>query len=251
MYKILLIIAAGLFLLSLNACVPSNKLYYFHDQVPSKDTIDTIRQVSAQRIQVNDRMTIVVSSTDPSLTAFLNPFNVQSGTTANANTGYLVNAKGTIEFPLLGTVPVAGLSSVEAAALIKDKLGFYYKDVFVNVNLMGKVYFMSGRSGATISMTNERLTIFEAIAQSGTQDAYDRRNEVWLVREKNSERIYTKLDLNSKKIFLSPYYYLQNNDLIYMQPGKYSSFLSTNSPGRTALTALTAVITIYLAIKNL
>ena len=253
MRKFLYVPAAFLIIVLFYSCVPSNKLYYFHDQPIGKDSLDTAQQVSLQKIQKNDRLSITISSTDPALTAYLNPFNTQTsgGSAQQNNSGYLVNASGKIEFPLLGSIDVAGLSTVEAATLIKEKLSFYYKDLFVNVNLRGLVFFMNGRSGTTIVMNNERLTIFEAIAQSGVQDPYDKKDAVWLVREKNGERLYSRLNLNSKNIFKSPYYYLQNNDLIYLQPGKFSSFFSSGSPGRNILTISAALISIFLAIKNL
>jgi polysaccharide biosynthesis/export protein len=253
MRKLFPVFAVALFLISLNSCVSPSRLYYFHDKLPGKDTLDTVAQVSSQKIQKNDRLAITVSSTDPALTAYLNPFNVQTSASAvqQANNGYLVNQAGKIEFPLLGEIEVAGLSTVEAGTVIKDKLSVIYKNLFVNVNLRGQVYFMNGRVGTPIPMINERLTIFEAIAQSGTQDPYDKKNAVWLVREKNGERSYARLDLNSKSIFQSPYYYLQNNDLIYVQPGKFTSFLSTNSPGRNILTISAAVLTLLIALRNL
>ena len=241
------------FILFFSSCVPSQKLYYFYDKMPGKDSLDTTKQISAQKIQRNDRVNITVSSTDPALTAYLNPFNIQSSATSaqQSNNGYLVNSAGTFEFPLLGTLEIAGLSTVDAAALIKEKLSVFYKDLFVNVNLRGQVYFMSGRVGVPIQIVNERLTIFEAIAQSGAQDPYDKKNEVWLVRETNRERLYIKLDLNSKNIFQSPYYYLLNNDLIYMQPGKFTSFLSPNSPGKNILTIAAAALSILIALRTL
>ncbi len=241
-------------MISLHSCVAPNKLYYFYDKTPGKDTLDTAVQVSIQRIQRNDRLQITVSSTDPALTAYLNPFAVQSTSTSSQTSnsvGYLVNPSGKVEFPLLGQIQVAGLTTIEAATLIKDKLSFYYKDLFVNVNLRGQVYFMNGRQGIPIPMINERLTIFEALTQSGVQDAWDKKNAVWLVREVNGERTYAQLNLNSKDIFQSPYYYLQNNDLIYMQPGKYSTFLSANSPARNIVTITGAVLAIFFALRNL
>ncbi|MBC7536310.1 MAG: polysaccharide biosynthesis/export family protein [Ferruginibacter sp.] len=252
MPKIFTAFAIVLFFFSLHACVAPNKLYYFHDKQPGKDTLDIATQVSAQTIQKNDRLNITVSSTDPALTAYLNPFNVQTSTNSSqqANTGYLVNNIGKIEFPLLGSIDVAGLSTSEAAGRIKEKLSFFYKDLFVNVSLRGQVYFMNGRSGTPIPMINERLTIFEAITQSGVQDAFDKKNAVWLVRERNGQRTYTRLDLNSKSIFQSPYFYLQNNDLIYMQPGRFSSFLSPTSPGRNIITITGAILAIFIAIRN-
>lgn len=253
MRKLFPVFAILSFIITLHSCVSPSRLYYFHDKLPGRDTLDSISQPYIQKIQRNDRLNITVSSTDPALTAYLNPFNVQSSgtTTQQVNTGYLVNNAGTIEFPLLGTIKVAGLSTVEAAAAIKDKLSFYYKDLFVNVNLRGQVYFMNGRQGVPISMTNERLTIFEAITQSGVQDAFDKKNDVWLVRDSVGHRTYAKLDLNSKNIFQSPYYYLQNNDLIYMQPGKYSTFLSPNSPARNIISITAAVLAIFIAVRNL
>jgi polysaccharide export outer membrane protein len=255
MRKLFPVLAFLLFIILLNSCVSPSRLYYFNDKIPGKDTLDTAIQVSVQRIQKNDRLIITVSSTDPALTAYLNPFNVQSSGAIAAqqtNNGYLVNNSGAIEFPLLGTIKVWNLTTVEAAALIKEKLSFFYKDLFVNVNLRGQVYFMNGRLGTPIQMINERLTIFEAIAQSGVQDPFDKKNEVWLVRENNEGvRSYNKLNLNSKSIFQSPYYYLQNNDLIYMQPGKFSSFLSPNSPTRNIITIAGAILAIFIAVRNL
>ena len=239
---------------SFNACVPANKLYYFHDQVPSVQQIDSMNQTSLQRIQKSDRLSITISSTDPSLTAYLNPFNTQSNSSSSSqqtNTGYLVNLQGTIEFPLLGKLPVAGLTTVEASTLIKDKLSYYYKDLFVNVNLNGRIYFLNGRTGTSIPLQNERLTIFEAISQSGSQDPFDKRNEVWLIREDSGKRHFTKLDLNSKRIFDAEQYYLRNNDLVYVKPGKYSSFFSPSSPARGIFTISAAVLTFLITIRNL
>jgi polysaccharide export outer membrane protein len=251
------LLATMLLVISFSSCVQPSKLYYFHDQVPSVQQIDSVQLNGLQRIHKSDRLSITISSTDPQLTAYLNPFNVQ--TSANnasqqANTGYLVNQQGTIEFPLLGKVPVEGLTTVEASTLIKDKLSYYYKDLFVNVNLNGRVYFMNGRIGTSVQMLNERLTIFEAISQSGTQDPYDKKNEVWLVREDSSQRQFAKLDLNSKKIFESPYYYLRNNDLIYMMPGKNTPVFSPNSPIRGIATIVGAVgglVAVLIALRNL
>jgi polysaccharide export outer membrane protein len=194
MRKLWPVLGVLFFIVSMNACVAPERLYYFHDKLPGKDKLDTTSQVSLQRIQKNDRLTITVSSTDPALTAYLNPFSVQNSTstTQQNNVGYLVNDSGNIEFPLLGQVEVAGLTTVAAAGRIRDKLSFYYKDLYVNVTLRGQVYFMNGRVGTPIPMVNERLTIFEAIAQSGSQDPYDVKSAVWLVRDSSNGTAFTQ-----------------------------------------------------------
>ena len=236
------------------SCVQTNKLYYFNDQISSVQKLDSLKQFSIQRIQKSDKLSITISSTDPALTSYLNPFNLQmsqNNGTQQTSSGYLVNAEGTIEFPLLGKVPVEGLTTIEAATLIKEKLAYYYKDLFVNVNLNGKIYFINGRQGTSIPMYNERLTIFEALTQSGVQDPFDIKNQVWLVREDSGQRYFAKLDLNSKKIFESSYYFLHNNDLIYLKPGKYSSILHPSSPVRGIVTIAGSIAAILIAIKNL
>lgn len=235
-----------------SACLPANKLYYFNDQVQGVQQLDSLSQFTVTRIQKLDRIGIIISSTDPSLTSYLNPYtNIGNSNIVQQVSGYLVNAQGAIEFPLLGKVHVEGLTSVEAATLIKEKLAYYYKDLFVNVNIAGKIYVMTGRAGTTIPLSNERLTIFEAISQAGALDPYDLKNDVWLVREDSGQRRFVKLDLNSKKIFESPFYFMRNNDLVYIKPMLYSSLFSQSSPLRLFLTALGAISTILIIITKL
>lgn len=256
MYKLIcggIVIALAAFM---SSCVSSKKLYYFNDQVPSVQQYDSLKQFAVQRIQPMDRIAITIGSTDPALTAYLNPFTTTAGqgtiSQQNANSnGYLVSADGNIEFPLLGKVPVNGLTSVEAAKLIKDKLSYYYKDLFVSVNLNSRVYFINGRQGTAIPMNNERMTIFEALSQSGAQDPFDIKNKVWLIREDSGRRYFTQVDLNSKKIFESPYYYLHSNDLIYIQQNKYSSLFAQSSPFRGFVTILGSIAVVILALKSL
>lgn len=248
------ILSAVLLVFTFSSCVQTNKLYLFDDQKPSVQQLDSIKSFAIQRIYPADRITITISSTDPALTSYLNPFNLQmsqSNSSQQINSGFLVGPEGAIEFPLLGKVPVAGLTTAEAATLIKERLSYYYKDLFVNVNLNGRVFFISGRQGTPIQMYNERLTIFEALSQSGVQDAFDMKNQLWLVREDSGQRYFVNLNLNSKKIFESPYYFLHNNDVIYLKPGKYASVLSPSSPARGIITLAGTLAALIIAIKSL
>ena len=248
-----LLFASFLFcLFFFSSCLPANKLYYFNDQRPSVQNLDSLSKYTVIKVQKLDKLNIIISSTDPALTSFLNPFTSNgSGSNQQQASGYLVNNQGSIEFPLLGKVPVLGLTSVEIASLLKDKLSYYYKDLFINVNITGKVYFLSGKSGSSIPLISERLTIFEAIAQASPIDPYDIKNDVWLIREDSGQRHFVKLDLNSKKIFESPYYFMRNNDLVYIKPVIYSSFLNPSSPFRVLVTLVGALSTILLLITKL
>ncbi len=241
-----------LFLIFFQSCLSPSKLYYFHDQQVAKQKLDSLEQDKLVKIKKGDRLQITVSSPDPAITTYLNPFGVASAGSfeQQSNNGFLVSQEGMIDFPQIGKVKVDSITTKEAAEMISSKLSFWYKEIFVDVNLTGRVYFMSGRNGTDIPMRNERLTIFEAMAQSGVQDPYDKRHKVWLVREENGERDFAQLNLASKEIFNSPYYYLRNNDLIYLQPGRMSTFLSPNSPARSILTLSGVLLTLYIALRQ-
>ena len=239
--------------LCLQSCVPSHKLYYFHNQQPRVQQIDRAIQSSIQLIKPGDRLSITVSIPDPGQSALLNPFNTsgQGGSNQGTRSGYLVDKNGNIDFPTLGNIPVMGLTTLEVKDIIRTKLMFLYKDPFVSVNLDSRIYYISGRSGSIIPIVNERLTIFEAIAQSGSQDPYDLRNEMWLVREENNDRTFVQLNLSDSSIFNSPYYYLRSNDLLYMKPGRFSNSFASNSPVGFMLALTGIIVSVALLIRSL
>lgn len=237
-----------LLLIFFSSCVSSKKLNFFDDLTPGSKNLDSTKAFNIQKVKANDRLYIVVSSTDPALTAYLNP----NPSSLNSAGGYLVDLQGLIEFPLLGKVPIAGLTTVETATLLKEKLTYYYKDLYINVTLIGKVFFLTGRGGGSMTMQNERMTIFEAVSQIPSPDPYDQKDKVWLIREDSGKRFYTQLDLNSKKIFESQYYYLKNNDLIYIKPGRFSNtwFNTPSSPVRGVITIIGTVLALFLTLRN-
>jgi len=244
MKKYILFIITGMSIFSLNSCLSPSKLYYFHDQVVhSRDTIENQRKSTVQKIQKGDRLSILVTSNNPEILAYLNPFGAAAGSEGNTN-GYLVNMEGEIEFPLLGNVKVNGLTSEEVANLLKRKLEVYYKNPYVFVNLSGRVFVVNNRTGGhTVPIVNERLTIYELIAQSGGAfDNWDKKSKVWIIREENGIRTYDKINLNSKYMFKSPYYYLHNNDLIYIQPSWMSSASGANNPLKIFATVSSTVV---------
>lgn len=238
------------FLGFLTSCVPAKRLYYFHNKAEQTDSIVGQLKKAKMIIHQGDRLSITVSCQEPNQTAFLNPFNMQNSGNASANSGngYLVNPEGNIDFPMLGSMHLEGLTSEKAADSIKIRLLRFFKDPYVYVTLNGRVYFLNGKGGAAVNIMNERLTLFEGLVQAGMQDPFDRRHKVWVVREENGKRTYARLNLNDKSIFESPYYYLQNNDLIYTEPGKFSTFLSNNSPVRNLIAISASLLALYLAL---
>ncbi len=237
-------------LFTTQSCIPTNKLYYFHNQEIGSHSVDSSRSLLPLSIQRGDKVTITVSCPDPTQTAFLNPFNTQNTGNANSGAGFVVNSLGQIDFPLIGKCTIAGLSSEQAADTIKKKLQHYYREPYVYVNLIGKVFFLNGKNGMTIPLNNERLTIFEALSQVGAQDHFERRDAVWIVREENNQRSYHLVNLNDKSIFSSPYYYLHNNDFIYIRPNQFYSLFAQNSPVRNAFLGFSAVLGLFFAFRR-
>lgn len=242
----------------LHSCIPARKLYYFHNQKSDTLALNKAIQSDTLKIKAGDRLTITVSVPDPLQSSLLNPINntnLQSGNASSGQQqgrgGYLVRNDGTIDFPVLGTVVVKGLTTKDLQKVIQSKLEFLYKDPYVNVNIEGRVYFVSGRGGNVIPFVNERLTVFEALAQVENVDAFDRRHDLWIIREDDNKREMVQLDLNDKKIFESPYYYMQNNDLLYLKPGRFFGTFSANSPARFILTLSSIAISITLLLRSL
>jgi len=237
-----------LLIVFLTSCLPTKRLYYFHDQVKSVQNLDSTKESRVHKIKINDRLNIVVTSPDPTLTTYLN-------LTSERNMGFLVNLDGCINFPAVGKVKVEDLTAEEAGILLKEKLSYLFKDLYVNIILDGKINFMTGKKGGTINISNERLTVIEAISQMPFIDPYDYRNDVWLIREEENKRIFEKIDLTSKTIFESPYFYLKNNDFLYVRPGRYSRTLF-NSSGPLASTigivgSSLATLSLIITLKNL
>lgn len=255
----LALLIAVLFFFS--SCATVNRAYYFRDLQPGSEKIDSSKLGAMQKIQNGDGISVVISSKDPALTAYLNPLNYNLGgvgsTGASQNSGfqgYHVDSTGSVSLPLIGKVAVTGLSTVQAAEEIRKRIEFYFKDPFVSVALYGRVSVLTSQNGTTIPLFNERLTIFEALSQAGNNtsglDVSDRRNKIWVIREDSGKRIYARIDLNKKEIFNSPYYYLRNNDLVYIEPSKYATFVKITASTRNFLAIAGGIAALIIALKK-
>ncbi len=179
------------------------------------------------RIMPKDLLSIVVSSTEPELAA---PFNL---TTPGSNTAtstlqqFLVDNAGMINFPVLGMLSVGGLTKSEAEQLLVKKLEPYLKDnVIVTVRMANYKITVLGEvaSPGTFVIANEKVNVLEALAMAGDMTVYGLRENVKLVREdEKGVKQIVGLNLNDSRIILSPYYDLQQNDILYVTPNKTKS----------------------------
>ena len=179
-----------------------------------------------------DLLTVTVNTTDPEAAA---PFNMTVQTAQNLATSrtsysqpvlqqYLVNNEGSIDFPVLGILKVGGLTKNEAEDMIREKLKPYLKEVPIvtvrmsnyKISVLGEVT----RPG-TFTVSNEKVNVLEALAMAGDLTIWGMRDNVKLVREDaTGKREIIELDLTNAEIITSPYYYLQQNDILYISPNK-------------------------------
>ena len=135
-----------------------------------------------------------------------------------------MNNRGEIDFPVLGRLKISGLTKNECEALIREKLIPYLKETpIVNVRMVNYKISVLGevKSPGTFTVSNEKVNVLEALAMAGDMTVYGVRDNVKLVRENaNGERIIQTLNLNDANLIRSPYFYLQQNDILYVSPNK-------------------------------
>ena len=223
-----------LLIVGLSNCVSHKELLYLNDLPADADVSARIENLglSDLRIQPDDLLAISVSSYNMEASKPFNPEGASSQILAQALqgatnvaemlTGYFVDTQGFIDFPVIGKVDLNKKTLTEAQALIYDKLKPFLKDAVVNIRYLNLKISVLGevtRPG-TIRLTNKRLTVFEAIGLAGDMTPYSNRSNVVVIREKNGERTIKSLNLQSVNIFKSPFYYLQQNDVVYVEPNK-------------------------------
>ena len=212
------------------ACTSTKKIIYLQDVVPLKQ--QEIEQKYEVIIHGDDLLAIMVNSRGPELAL---PFNMpmvsyQLGSNTGGQQrvlGYLVDTNGNIDFPILGEIHVEGLTRMQLTELIKNKLieGDLIKDPIVTVQFLNfKISVMGevGRPGS-FTISGDRITLLEALSMAGDLTIYGRRDRVGVIRENNGKRTILFHDLRSADIFNSPCYYLQQNDIVYVEPNKAKS----------------------------
>ncbi len=209
---------------TLVSCVSKKDILYLQDIDKMATNGDAMFSTTA--IQPNDILSINVTAFDMEAAA---PFNlimpartVQELTNPSTRElqGYLVSTEGTIEFPVLGTIKVGGLSRQELIEKLKEEIRVYIKDPIVNVSISNYKVTVLGevmRPG-TFNIPDERITLLEALGKAGDLTIYGKRTNIILLREQNGVKTHTILDITKSDFLNSPFYFLKQNDVIYVQP---------------------------------
>ena len=222
---------------TVTSCDTYKKINYLQDVVPDK--AERIAINKGILIQPKDMISIVVSSRNPELALMFNlpviSYQAGSETVSNGGSqrllGYVVDNDGYIDFPVLGLVKAAGLTRWELAKEIKGMIvdGNYIKDPVVTVEFMNFKISVMGEvtSPGTYNIEGDKITILQALSLARDLTIFGRRDNVSVIREQDGERVIYQVDLRSASIFESPAYYLQQNDIVYVEPNKVRAGQST------------------------
>ena len=167
--------------------------------------------------------------------------------------GYLVDKDGNIDFPVLGTIHVEGLSRNKLRDLIKEKLieEGQLNDPIVTINFLNFSVSVQGEVNrpGTFTISGERITLLEALSMAGDLTIYGRRDRVAVIREANGQRTILYHNLSSTEIFKSPCYYLQQNDLVYVEPNKRRAQQSNINQNNSAAVWLSIVSVLLTSVS--
>ena len=247
-FKKLNLIAMCAALLALASCGSVKDIAYFQNRVV--DNPESIDKHAGIIIQPKDMLSIVVSSRNPELVVMFNlpVISYQAGSemmTSAANQrllGYIVDNEGYIDFPVLGPIKVAGLTRWELSELIKNRLlnEGLLSDAVVTVEFMNFKVSVIGEvnSPGTYTIQGDKVTILQAISLARDLTIFGERENVCVIRERDGERTMYEVNLCDVSMFKSPAYYLQQNDIVYVQPSEIKARQSTTDDKSLRMTSI-------------
>lgn len=244
-----LILFSGTSMLLASSCMSTKKTVYFAD-------IDStaVRRISAAEfsdpvIQSNDLLGINIQTIDPKSSA---PVNQSTGvespgqppSTANS---LLVDKDGNVELPMLGIVKVGGLTTSGAREVIRKHVSKFYKDPTVQVRFTNYKISVIGEvtKPGTYTINNENVSVLDAISLAGDLTIYGKRNNVMLIRNDGNFKEVVRLDLSSSRLMNSPYFYLKQNDMLYVEPNR-ARMEANNAPKYQLITVALSVATLIV-----
>ena len=258
--KLLLIFQLCFLLLVTFSCSSIKNIKYFQD-IPDSGKLKNIPVAAyiEPKIQVDDILTIIVSTVDPTATLGINLGNIAASSSASSASsaisqpvinGYLVNKSGEVELPIVGNVKVIGLTTIEATQLIKTQASKFYNNPSVIVRYANFKITVTGEvtHPSIYVMPNEKVTILDALAIAGDLTIYGKRNNILLLRDNaDGEKNVYRIDLTQSDLISQPYYYLRQNDYIYVEPTKGKA--AANDVAQTRdIAILSSIITVVVII---
>lgn len=246
------------------SCATNKKITYFKDVPDSLYTSAahiTGLNFSDPLIQPNDILQISILTLDPAVNNVLTTTNtttyaVQAASggvspTATSVSGFLVDRNGEVELPIIGKVKVGGLTTASARDTIHGKVASFYKGPVVNVRFANFNITVLGEVArpATYVVPSEKVSILDAIGMAGDLTIFGRRENVLLVRDSAGVKQMVRFNLNSSETFKSPYFYLRQGDMVYIEPNK-SKVASTDAIRTRNITIAASVLTVLITLVS-
>lgn len=264
-FKKFCLLSPVLILSMLLSCSSTKKVKYFQD-IPDSGQLKTIPKAEyiEPTIQVDDILTIIIQTVDPTSAAVINLGNTPTLPTPNpsssaltsipqtATIGYLVNNNGEVEIPILGKIKLTGYTTTQARDVITRIASKYYKEPSVIVRFANFKISVTGevlKPGQYI-MPNEKVSVIDAIAMAGDLTIFGKRENVLLIRENtDGTKTPVRLNLKNSDIMSSPYYYLRQNDIIYVEP-RLAKSDATDASRAKYITLAGALLSIILVLTT-
>lgn len=259
---LIIVILSGLLATS---CISQRKLSYLRDVTPSSADSVNATYVSSKenRITRGDVLSIFVNALDiEAVQAFNMPVaNVQNLSAKNVTTaggggslhGYWVDPNGNIDFPVLGKLHVEGMTTTMLKDTLTGLIAHSVKDPIVNIGFLNFSVTVLGEVAkpGRHSVSDQGLTIFDALGLAGDMTIYGKRNNVLVSREIDGKMEFARLNLNDESIFASPYYYIRQNDVIYVEPNNARAISSQNIPlYLSVITTLGSMATVIVSVYS-
>lgn len=249
------------------SCVTRKQLAYFQPVTSESAAVinESMKPQPEPRVKINDALVITVSALDPEAVLPYNLPNVSYATPTSENIPttqtyqyYTVDANGDISFPVLGKLHVVGLSQSEVIEMILEKLRGQLVDPIVSMRFLNAKVTVLGevKNPGTYLLNNGGMTLLEALGAAGDLTQYGNRGNVLVTRENNGKLEFARLNLCSDEVFASPYFYLQQNDVVYVEPNQARTTSNQSislwlSLVGTLSSATTVVVSVLSATGNL
>lgn len=249
----------ALVLTFLMSCGSTKNVPYFQNVIDSGETrLPVAAKFLEPTIQPDDILSISLFTIDPATSMVVNQLGSQSlggvNNVGNSNlsaNGFLVDKNGEVQLSVIGKVNLLGLTTFQARDLIQRLAAKNYNMPNVQVRFSNFKVTILGEVNrpATYTIPNEKITVLDALGLAGDLTIFGRRENVLLIREKSGEKQFARLNLNSSELFNSPYYYLKQNDVLYVEPNKGKA-ASLNSARTQTFTMVGTILSVLVVIMS-